>query len=37
MGYYKKWPKQYYNEVVKSRENKYNKLFGGSYGSKKEI
>ena len=37
MGYYNKWPKDYYNEVVKSRYDKYNKLFGGSYGSKKEI
>jgi len=36
MGYYNKWPKQYYNEVVKSREIQYNKLFGGSHGSKKE-
>ncbi len=37
MGYYKRWPKNYYNEVVKSRYEKYNKLFGGTYGSKKEI
>mgnify|MGYP003149887098 FL=1 len=37
MGYYNKWPKDYYNEVVKSRYDKYNKLFGGTYGSKKEI
>tara|TARA_R100000700_G_scaffold38328_1_gene49520 strand:- start:337 stop:963 length:627 start_codon:yes stop_codon:yes gene_type:complete len=37
MGYYDKWPKDYYNEVVKSRYDKYNKLFGGTYGSKKEI
>ena len=37
MGYYNKWPKDYYNEVVKSRYDKYNKLFGGFYGSKKEI
>ena len=37
MGYYNKWPVDYYNEVVKSRYDKYNKLFGGTYGSKKEI
>jgi hypothetical protein len=27
MGYYDKWPKGYYNEVVESRQKQYKKLF----------
>ena len=27
MGYYKKWPKDYYHEVVSSRQKQYKKLF----------
>ena len=27
IGYYKKWPKQYYDEVVAERQNTYEKLF----------
>ena len=27
MGYYKKWPKDYYGEVVESRQQTYKKLF----------
>jgi hypothetical protein len=27
MGYYSKWPKDYYNEVVASRQEQYKKLF----------
>ena len=27
MGYYKKWPKDYYQEVVSSRQKQYKKLF----------
>jgi hypothetical protein len=27
MGYYNKWPKDYYNEVVASRQEQYKKLF----------
>lgn len=27
MGYYKKWPQEYYDEVVKSRQQTYEKLF----------
>tara|TARA_R110002020_G_scaffold9522_1_gene37309 strand:+ start:852 stop:1436 length:585 start_codon:yes stop_codon:yes gene_type:complete len=27
IGYYKKWPKEYYNEVVAERQNTYEKLF----------
>tara|TARA_R100000700_G_C3153035_1_gene131135 strand:- start:289 stop:879 length:591 start_codon:yes stop_codon:yes gene_type:complete len=27
VGYYKKWPKEYYNEVVDSRQKTYKKLF----------
>ena len=27
MGYYKKWPKDYYDEVVESRQQTYKKLF----------
>ena len=36
MGYYKKWPKEYYNEVVDSRQKTYKKLFlkGAKNGQK---
>ena len=27
IGYYKKWPKEYYDEVVAERQNTYEKLF----------
>jgi len=27
MGYYDKWPKDYYHEVVSSRQKQYKKLF----------
>ena len=27
IGYYDKWPAEYYNEVVKTRQDKYEKLF----------
>ena len=27
IGYYKKWPKDYYDEVVAERQNTYKKLF----------
>ena len=27
-GYYKKWPKEYYQDVVVSRRQKYNKIKG---------
>ena len=27
MGYYKKWPTDYYHEVVSSRQKQYKKLF----------
>jgi hypothetical protein len=37
LGYYNKWPRGYYNEVVKSRYKKFNKLFGGTNGDEKKI
>jgi len=37
MGYYDKWPRGYYNEVVKSRYKKFNKLFGGTNGDEEKI
>jgi hypothetical protein len=27
IGYYEKWPKEYYNEVVAERQRTYEKLF----------
>ena len=27
IGYYKKWPAEYYDEVVKTRQDKYEQLF----------
>ena len=37
LGYYDKWPRGYYNEVVKSRYKKFNKLFGGTNGDEEKI
>ena len=36
LGYYKKWPRQYYNEVVRSRYKKYKKLHGGTNGNEEK-
>ena len=30
-GYYNKWPKGYYQDVVVSRQKTYRRIFGGQY------
>ena len=32
-GYYKKWPKGYYKDVVVSRQKTFKRIFGGQYES----
>ena len=37
IGYYKLWPKGYYQDVVVSRAKTYKRIFGGRNGYEKEI